>query len=304
MIKKSAASILIGFIVVLSGCIAQPGPSVDLFGEENEKPPPPQYYLKAVIMGRIIQSEYMIDDGGMIISGRYSPYTKIEKVEVRGYEDVDVPLWIGPTLRQVHGLNKFVVANIVGKYQGAGNKTTGIRSKAWILEFGSNSQAANAFNTIDHIDVALLAHVDSKREIKFSEGAAKVLSSIMNPASGQEEDIRQRFMASSTLRDTDIPYLRRELGDTYKVLKTAYNMDTSKTTTTEIPGSTLKYNLINNFYLVSFTQQNLVVIVIGFVDTEQAEKPIVGAGDRIYDLINQQVLIYSAVEGITSNQTK
>ena len=70
------------------------------------------------------------------------------------------------------------------------------------------------------------------------------------------------------------------------------------------PDSTLKYNLINNFYLVSFTQQNLVVIVIGFVDTEQAEKPIVGAADRIYDLINQQVLIYSAMEGKPSNQTK
>jgi hypothetical protein len=72
---------------------------------------------------------------------------------------------------------------------------------------------------------------------------------------------------------------------------------------TEIPSSTLKYNLINNFYLVSFAQQNLVVIVIGFVDTEQAEKPIVGTAGRIYDLINQQVLIYSAMGGQTSNQT-
>jgi hypothetical protein len=303
MIKKSSAMILIGLIAVLSGCIAQPGPSVDLFGGDTGTPPPPQYYLNAVIMGKIIQSKYMIDDGGMIISGRYSPYTKIEKVDVRGYEDVDVPLWIGPTLRQVYGLNKFVVADITGKYQGAGSNTTDIRSKAWILEFGSNSQAANAFNTIDLIDVALLAHVDSKRELKFSAAAANALSSSMNPASGQEEDIRQRFIASSTLRDTDIPYLRRELMDTYKVLKDAYNMDTSKTTTTEIPGSTLDYNLINNFYLVSFTQQNLVVIVIGFVDTEQAEKPIVGTAGRIYDLLNQQVLIYNAVGGQTSNQT-
>ncbi|MFZ2411222.1 MAG: hypothetical protein WAW23_06615, partial [Candidatus Methanoperedens sp.] len=155
---------------------------------------------------------------------------------------------------------------------------------------------AAAYSTIDQIDVALLYHADAKREIAFSKTAAQSLSSALEP----EGDIRQRFVSSNTLRDTDIPYLRRELADTYTTLKKAYGTDTSKTSTTEIPGSTIRYNLINNLYIVSFTQQNLVIIVAGFIDTEQAEKPIVGTADRINDLIYQQILIYNAVKGATS----
>lgn len=300
MIKRFAiAAIGLLLIIVLSGCAgpAGTGGTPDLLGTGGtDTPAPPQYYLKAVNMGKIIQSKYMTYSDSIIISGRYSPNTKIEKVEVRGYEDVDVPLWIGPTLRQVHGLDKYIVADLTGKYIAAQNKTTDIKAKAWILEFGSNAQAAAAYSTIDQIDIALLYHADVKREIAFSKNAAQSLSSALEP----EGDIRQRFASSNTLRDTDIPYLRRELADTYTTLKKAYGIDTSKTSTTEIPGSTIRYNLINNLYIVSFTQQNLVVIVAGFIDTEQAEKPIVGTADRINDLIYQQILIYNAVKGATS----
>lgn len=298
MIKKIVCLMMgLLLILVLSGCVGPPGTggTTDLLGTGNEeKPPLPQYYLKAVNMGKIIQSKYMTSSDSSVISGRYSPNTKIEKVEVRGYEDVDVPLWIGPTLRQVHGLNKFIVADMEGKYSAAQNKTTDIKAKVWILEFGSIAQASNAYGTIDQIDVALLYHADAKREIAFSKSAAQSLSSALEP----EGDIRQGFVSSNTLRDADIPYLRKELAETYTTLKKAYGTDTSKTSTTEIPVSSLRYNLINNLYLVSFTQQNLVVIVAGFIDTEQAEKPIVGAADRINDLIYQQVLIYNAVRDV------
>ncbi len=299
MITKFAiAAIGLLLIIVLSGCVgpAGTGGTPDLLGTGGtDTPVTPQYYLNAVNMGKIIQSKYMTTQGNSIISGRYAPYTEIETVEVRGYEDVDVPLWIGPTLRQVYGLDKFVVADIAGKYITAQNSTTDIKAKAWILEFGSNAQATSGYATIDQIDVALLYHADAKREILFSDRAAKIFSSALsqNPA----DDITQRFLASNTLRDTDIPYMRKELADTYTVLKKAYGTDTSKTSTTEINGSTLRYNLINNLYIVSFTQQNLVVIVAGFVDNEQAEKPIVGTASRINDLIYQQVLIYNAVNG-------
>jgi hypothetical protein len=298
MIKRFVIAIGLILILVLSGCVGPPetGGSPDLLGTvTEEKPPSPQYYLKAVNMGKIIQSKYMTSsDSIIIISGRYSPNTKIETVEVRGYEDVDVPLWIGPTLRQVHGLDKYIVADLEGKYIAAQNKTTNIKAKTWILEFGSNAQAAAAYATIDQIDIALLYHADAKREIAFSKNAAQSLSSVLE----QEGDIRQRFVSLNTLRDTDIPYLRRELADTYTTLKKAYGTDTSKTSTTEIPGSTIRYNLINNLYIVSFTQQNLVVLVAGFIDTEQAEKPIVGTADRINDLIYQQILIYNVVRGV------
>ena len=308
MINKFViATIGLLLIIVLSGCVgpAGTGGTPDLLGTgATDTPAAPQYYLNAVNMGKIIQSKYMTTSDSSIISGRYAPYTKIEKVEVRGYEDVDVPLWIGPTLRQVYGLDKFVVADIAGKYITAQNSTTDIKAKAWILEFGSNAQATSGYATIDQTDVALLYHADAKREIVFSKSAAKILSNALassqNPVddiNNPADDLTQRFLASNTLRDTDIPYMRKELADTYTTLKKAYGTDTSKTSTTEIPGSTLRYNLINNLYMVSFTQQNLVVIVAGFVDNEQAEKPIVGTAGRINDLIYQQVLIYNDVNG-------
>ncbi|MGB8217394.1 MAG: hypothetical protein WCE94_08840 [Candidatus Methanoperedens sp.] len=298
MIKR-VVIVAIGLLLILalSGCTgpAGTGGTPDLLGTGGtDTPAAPQYYLNAVNMGKLIQSKYMTTPDNSIIYGRYAPYTKIESVEVRGYEDVDVPLWIGPTLRQVYGLDKFVVADIAGKYVTVQNSTTDIKAKAWILEFGSNAQATSAYATIDQTDVALLYHADAKRELVFSKGAAQILSSALsqNPA----DDLNQRFLASNTLRDTDIPYMRKELADTYTTLKKAYGTDTSKTSTTEIPGSTLRYNLINNLYIVSFTQQNLVVIVAGFVDNEQAEKPIVGTAGRINDLVYQQVLIYNAVK--------
>lgn len=302
MIKRFViAAIGLLLILALSGCTgpAGTGGTPDLLGTGGpDTPVAPQYYLNAVNMGKIIQSKYMTTSDSSIISGRYAPYTKIEKVEVRGYEDVDVPIWIGPTLRQVYGLDKFVVADIAGKYITGQKSTADIKAKAWILEFGSNAQATSAYATIDQIDVALLYHADAKREIVFSKGAAQMLSNALsqNPA----DDLNQRFLASNTLRDTDIPYMRKELADTYTTLKKAYGTDTSKTSTTEIPGSTLRYNLINNLYIVSFTQQNLVVIVAGFVDNEQAEKPIVGTAGRINDLIYQQVLIYNAIKEAAS----
>ncbi len=303
---KSFAVILMLFIaiVVSSGCVASPGTGgADLLGGGSNTPPPaPQYYLKAVDVGKIIQSKYMTSSNSLI-TGRYAPYTEIDKVDIRGYEDIDVPLWIGPTLRQVYNLDKFIVADFNGKYVYGinGNRTSGIKTKVWVLEFGSSDQASNAYKTIDHSDIALLYHVDANRGIKFSSSAAKLISSSMQgAASGTEVDIRTRFADSNTFRDTDIPYLREQLVQTYDKLKKAYEADTSTITTTEVPGAELRYNLINNLYMVSFTQQNLVIIVAGFSDSEQAEKPIVGAAGRINDLISQQVAIYNAVSGVSS----
>jgi hypothetical protein len=297
-----ALSLLFIAVVMLSGCVGPAGTGAsDLLGgggDEN-KPPAPQYYLKAVGVGKIMQSKYMTSSN-TLISGRYAPYTKIDKVDIRGYEDIDVPLWIGPTLRQVYNLNKFIVADFDGKYVygSNGSGTTGIKTKVWILEFGSSDQASNAYKTIDHSDIALLYHVDNKREIRFSDGAAKLISSSMQgAATGTEGDIRVRFADSNTLRDTDIPYFRKELAQTYDKLKKAYGTDTSTISTTEVPGAALRYNLINNLYMVSFTQQNLVIIVAGFSDSEQAEKPVVGAAGRINALISQQVAIYNAFSG-------
>ncbi len=298
--KYSVILMLFIAIIISSGCVASPGGGTDLLsGGSSTPPPPPQYYLKAVDVGKIIQSKYMTSSN-TLITGRYAPYTEIDKVDVRGYEDIDVPLWIGPTLRQVYNLNKFIVADFNGKYVYGinGNLTAGIKTKVWVLEFGSTDQASNAYKTIDHSDIALLYHVDTNREIKFSSSAAKLISSSMQgAASGTEADIRTRFADSNTLRDTDIPYLREQLVQTYDNLKKAYEADTSTITTTEVPGAALRYNLINNLYMVSFTQQNLVIIVAGFSDSEQAEKPIVGAAGRINDLISQQVTIYNAVSG-------
>ncbi len=294
--------LLLVIVLLISGCVAPAGTGASdlLGGGGNSNPPPaPQYYLKAISAGKIIQSKYMTSSN-TLISGRYAPYTRIDKVDIRGYEDIDVPLWIGPTLRQVYNLNKFIVADFDGKYIDGSNGTgtAGIKTKVWILEFGSSDQASSAYKTIDQSDVALLYHVDTKREIKFSDGAAKLISSSMQgAATDTEEDIRVRFAESNTLRDTDIPYLRKELAQTYDKLKKAYEIDTSAISTTEVSGATLRYNLINNLYMVSFTQQNLVIIVAGFSDSDQAEKPVVGTAGRINDLISQQVAIYNTVSG-------
>ncbi len=293
--------ILLLFLIAtlfISGCVTSPGGGTsDLLGGayNNNPPSAPQYYLKAVDVGRMIQSRYMTSSN-LLISGMYAPHTEIDTVDIRGYNDTDVPLWIGPTLRQEDNLNKFIVADMSGKYHFGSDEKVDFRAKTWVLEFGSSGQASSAYNTIDFSDIALLYHVDMQRDIKFSDGAAKLISSSMQGAAeGTEADIRQRFVESNTLRDTDIPYLRKQLVETYAGLKDAYQMDTKTISTTEVPGSTLRYNLINNLYLVSFTQQNLVIIVAGFSDSEQAEKPVVGTAGRISDLISQQVNIYNAV---------